>query len=132
MPKRIPVRRHTPNVKPRTGSDGMGLIATAWFRNASCRIRLVPQNAKTTPTIPPRRAREVLSISTCATCRDRDAPSAVLSEICCRRLVARTSMRFATLAQAIRRTKPETPNKRRKPDSYSSRIIWTPAPPGDR
>ena len=81
-------------------------------------MRLVPQKASAIPARPPTRARAVLSVSTCAICRERGAPSAVRRQVCSRRLAARTNMRFATLAQAMSRTKPETHIRSRRPDSY--------------
>ena len=79
----------------------------------------VPQNARATPTIPPSRARTVLSVSTCTICRHLGAPSAVRTEVCCRRLADRTSIRFATFAHAISRTKAGDPHQQ-----MQSRLVF--------
>ena len=51
----------------------------------------VPANASPTPATPPSRASTVLCVSACRICVDRGAPSAARMEVCCLRVVARTS-----------------------------------------
>ena len=67
---------------------------------------LLDQIPNTTPMAPPIRARLTLSVTSCASNRDRRAPSAVRIAISRSRVVARTSTRLATLTQANRSTMP--------------------------
>ena len=62
-----------------------------------------------TPRAPPMEASSKLSVSSCRTTRNGEAPRAVRSAISRRRAVPRASKRFATLEQAISSTKATQP-----------------------
>ena len=61
------------------------------------------------PSTPPATDSSTLSVSSCRMMRPRDPPIAARIAISLRRPVARTSSRFATFEQAIRRTKLTAP-----------------------
>ncbi len=110
-PKKIPVNSDTPNVKPRTGrltvtSRNVDSDAGAIAINA-----FVPHHASARPRTPPSADSITLSVSNCLTILQRLAPSPVRTAISFRREVARASKRFATLAQAINKTRPTAPNE---------------------
>ena len=65
----------------------------------------MPHIASNSPAAPPRVESSRLSVSNWRTTRQRLAPRAVRMAISLRRTVARASIRFATLAQAINSTK---------------------------
>ena len=71
----------------------------------------MPQAANSSPAAPPTVASTRLSVSSCAINRRRPAPRAVriASSLC--REAARASRRFATFAQAMRRTSIAVPNR---------------------
>ena len=69
------------------------------------------QGATSRPSVPPRTARKRLSVRNCRINRARLAPSAMRTAISLCRVAVRAVVRLATLAQAIRRTKPTAPNK---------------------
>ena len=68
-----------------------------------------PHTEKSSPSAPPTSASSRLSVSNCRTRRQRLAPSAVRTASSLCREEARTSRRFATLAHAMRSTKPTAP-----------------------
>ena len=65
----------------------------------------IPATPSTMPSAPPATDSRTLSVSSCLMIRPRPAPIAERIAISRRRAVARTSSRFATLAQAMSRTK---------------------------
>ena len=60
-------------------------------------------------------ARSAISVNICRINRVWLAPSATLTAVCGRPLIPRASSRFATLAQAMSRTRPETIINKRSP-----------------
>ena len=65
----------------------------------------IAHHANRTPAVPATTASTRLSVSDCATSRDRPAPSATRTAISCRRPTARATSRFATLTHAISSTR---------------------------
>ena len=72
----------------------------------------------------------MLSTSACVTICARDAPIAMRTAVCVRRATERASSRFATLAQAISSTSPQTAISSCRLLAYCSFITPTPAPAG--
>ena len=68
--------------------------------------------------------------SACTMICRRLAPTAIRRAVCVRRATARASSRFATFAQAISRTIPQTASRIWRLRPYSSFISATPAPAG--
>jgi hypothetical protein len=71
--------------------------------------QLTTHHPAMSPSVPPIRASRRLSVSSCRIIRSRPAPSAARRAISLPRLAARESCRLATLAHAIRSTKPTAP-----------------------
>ena len=67
-----------------------------------------PRRPPASPAMPPPIASRTLSVSACATICRGVAPRARRTAVCPRRATARASSRFATLAQAISSTRPQT------------------------
>ena len=130
-PKMIPVSNARAKANANTTSDGMALMGRKFaLRKASARSSRAATTAKMRPRIPPAIASRTLSVKACVmTCR-RVAPMAMRSAVWPRRATARASNKFATLAQATSRTKPQTVNRICRLRPYSSFISATPAPAG--
>ena len=86
----------------------MTLTSDDFARNCA-RSTAPPHSATTTPAKPPSTARSTLSVKSCDKSRARLTPSASRIAISRRRLSARASSRFATLAQAMSSTINATP-----------------------
>ena len=80
--------------------------------------------------MPPATASRMLSTSACVTICARDAPMASRTAVCVRRATARASSRFATFAQAISSTRPQTAISSCRLRPYCSFMTPTPAPAG--
>ena len=106
-PKRMPVRSETSSVKARMRRSSLveRLIGASPVGRNLMSNRLA-QTATSKPEAPPRAESSRLSTMSCRTMRLRPAPSANRIAISFSRPIARASKRLATLAQAIRRTKP--------------------------
>src|SRR5205823_5037667 len=74
-------------------------------RGPNTRKRSIPHHARRRPVHAPRNARTRPSVNNCVTMRRRLAPSAVRIAISRRRWFARASNKFATLAQAMSKTR---------------------------
>ena len=112
-PKRTPVPSDTANAKPSTRQSRPTIApnsptrgSPAVFTDSSARMPIMP---RTIPRMPPTSDSTTLSVSSWRMMRPRDPPIAARMAISRRRPVARTSRRFATLAQAISRTKLTAP-----------------------
>ena len=130
-PKMIPVNNDRPKAKANTISDGvvlMGRKCEPWKANSrSSRAAAV---ATRSPAMPPLIASSTLSVRASVMTCLRLAPSASRTAVCPRRAAARASCRFATLAQAISSTNPQTESRICRLRPYSSFITATPAPAG--
>ena len=130
-PKITPVTSASPNASAMTTSDGTGLIGRKCaLRNASVSSSRAAATATRSPTMPPPVARRTLSVRAWAIICAREAPTARRRAVCPRRDTARASSRFATLAQAISSTRPQTESRISRLRPYSSFISATPAPAG--
>ncbi len=76
---------------------------------ASVSIARIPQYANSNPHAPAATLSRRLSVNICRINRQRVAPSASRTASSLRRPMARASIRFATLAQAINKTNPTAP-----------------------
>ncbi len=109
MPKRMPVAtaaaRANRSTRPSMAASRNCGIAAGPKR---C-TRTIPKRATSRPSNPPARESTKLSDSSCATIWLRDAPMANRTAISLRREAPRASSRLATLAQAIRSSRPTAP-----------------------
>ncbi len=131
-PASMPVTSERTRVKARTpASTPTSLTRGSWSpRNAT--MSLTPKPARKRPSAPPATARSSVSANICCRTRRRLAPSAVRTAISLRRPRVFARTRLATLAQAIRRTKPTAPRSTsragRTSPTRSSRSGMTMAP----
>ena len=88
--------------------EARAMSSTLW--GARDRSSLMPTFAIARPTAAPQSESRTLSVMSCRTRRPRPAPSAVRTAISLSRAVARTSRRFATLAQAMSSTNATAPS----------------------
>ena len=93
-------------------------------------IRLIA-NARNNPQMDPAAASNKLSESSSRTIRQRVAPSARRMVICRSRALARASIKFARLAQAMSKTKPEIPRSNHRDVSESERNSENPVLAGN-
>ncbi len=125
-PKKNAVRSVAPVVKSST--DESMWTPSARGRRASSPegSSWTPHMATSMPRSPPHDASTRLSTANCRARRARPAPSATRIDISRCRTVVRASMRFATLAHAISRSRPTAPRRsrselRRSPTTRSYR-----------
>jgi len=111
MPKKSPVRIETTRVKPRipksTPISLVRVVKRETNRVSSPRV----ETAKTRPTPPPATAISELSVRSWHVRRPRVAPRAPRTASSRSRRSTRASVRFATFAQAINRTRPVVPRR---------------------
>ena len=91
---------------------------------------LLPHDASATPSAAPVPASTALSVNSCRTSRQRDAPSATRRLNSCRRAVPRAKRRLAMLAQAITSTSTTTTMIVRSGCWYRSRTLESPVAAG--
>ena len=134
--KQSPVAMDVARAKSKTGTEGDASIGTAATPcnegNANRQIRLVLANAMARPAPPPANPSRMLSRRGWLITRYAGAPSAILTDVCCRRSIERISIRLATFAQTMSRTNPVTAMRIRSQSSYRWRMLVIPAPPGLR
>ena len=104
-PKISAVRKVMATVKASARPSTETLLMRGKSDGARVSNKSVPHFASNNPTAPPARDNSMLSVSSWRMMRQRPAPSAVRVAISLCLPAARASNRFATLAQAINRTK---------------------------
>ena len=107
-PKTIPVTTETAAVKASTRQSTPTSAPCSPMRGSPAVLMVssarIPRMPSTSPIAPPTTESATLSVSNWRMIRPRPAPIAARMATSRLRAVARTSSRFATLAQAIRRT----------------------------
>ena len=85
-------------------------VRGSWPRLSNSKNR-VPNQAMTSPSMPPASARTMLSVNSCLTSRPRPAPRAARIATSCWREPARASSRLATLTHAMSNTNATAPRR---------------------
>ena len=112
-PNPIPVTMATNAVKISTLASMLIVCTCAIVAGMNVFSIRMPPTARSKPNPAPNTASKTLSVRNWRVTRERLAPSASRSAISFCRTAARASSRFATLAQAMRRTNPTAPSKMR-------------------
>src|SRR5262245_32135350 len=100
-PKTTPVNNETANVNPSARRSSAILDRRGRSSGTKRSSVTIPHHASNDPNKPPPKLSSKLSVNNCRMMRARPAPKAVRTAISLYRVVARASVRLATLAQAI-------------------------------